>query len=115
MEINHFRVISSLGLPVPDLVELEEDAGPDVLVATGNEESVRVVRAVAQVLQVEQALPGLNNKKEQELTTERSNGSVVFVLHIFKGWQIYVEALLNYYGLTELSSLPLNRFSLTLS
>ncbi len=62
-EIKHFRVISSLGLPVPDLVELEEDAGPDVLVATGNEESVRIVGAVAQVLQVEQALPGLNNKK----------------------------------------------------
>jgi hypothetical protein len=77
VEIKHFRVISSLGLPVPDLVELEEDAGPDVLVPTGNEESVRIVRAVAQVLQVEQALPGLNNKKK-ELTTERSKGFVVF-------------------------------------
>ncbi len=73
MESRHFCVISSLGLPVPDLVELEEDAGPDVLVATGNEESVRIVRAVAQVLQVEQALPGLINKKATSLLKYRLN------------------------------------------
>jgi hypothetical protein len=66
MESKHFRVISSLGLPVPDLVELEEDAGPDVLVAAGNEESVGVVGAVAQVLQVEQALPCLHNIKKNK-------------------------------------------------
>jgi hypothetical protein len=81
MESSHFRVISSLGLPVPDLVELEEDAGPDVLVAAGNEESVRIVRAVAQVLQVEQALPGLNNKKDHELNTVQREAKVLSYLN----------------------------------
>ena len=52
------------GLPVPDLVELEEDAGLHVLVAVGEEEPVGIGPAVSQVVQVEQALPVLNICKD---------------------------------------------------